>query len=73
MSPVKLLLMVIPFFWTIGLLPFANSVHPLILGLPFLAFWLSSGIYVTFVCLLILYRMDRQKIRDEQEGLSRHE
>ena len=65
MNPLKVFLTVFPFIWTIGALPFCNFVHPMVLGLPFLAFWLSFSIYVTFVCIFMLYRLDRGKSHDE--------
>lgn len=58
MSPVKLILTLIPFAWTIAMIPFVNRVKPLVFGLPFLAFWLVAGIFVAFVCLTILYKID---------------
>jgi hypothetical protein len=48
----------IPFIWIIAMVPFANRVKPLVLGLPFLAFWEICGIYITFVCIGTLYRLN---------------
>lgn len=64
MNPVRVLLTVIPFIWAIGMIPFANRVKPLVLGLPFLAFWLVAGIFIAFVCLSALYRYDSKNRRD---------
>jgi uncharacterized membrane protein len=58
MTPVRIILTLIPFVWSIGLLPFANRVKPFVFGLPFLAFWFIAGIVVVFVCISILYKMD---------------
>ena len=58
MKPIRVLLTLIPFIWTIGMIPFVNRVKPLVLGLPFLAFWLVAGIFVAFLCLWALYRVD---------------
>lgn len=58
MSPVKILLTLIPFIWTIGMIPFVNHVKPIVFGLPFLAFWLIAGIFVAFICIGALYRID---------------
>ena len=66
MKPVRVLLTVIPFLWTIGMIPFVNRVKPLVLGLPFLAFWLVAGIFVAFVCLSILYRINAKNRQDER-------
>ena len=62
MNVLKTILTLIPFVWTIVLLPFCNRVEPIIMGLPFLAFWLSSGIYVAFVCLFVIYHIDERKL-----------
>jgi uncharacterized membrane protein len=58
LTPVKIILTIIPFLWTIAMIPFANRVKPIVLGLPFLAFWLVAGIFVAFICLTILYKID---------------
>ena len=64
MKPVRVLLTLIPFIWTIGMIPLVNRVKPLVLGLPFLAFWLVAGIFVSFVCLSVLYRIDAKNRQD---------
>lgn len=64
MSTLKLILTLIPFIWTIGMVPFANKVHPIILGLPFLAFWFVAGIFLAFVCLYIIYYIDSRLKHD---------
>lgn len=65
MNPVKVILTIFPFVWTIGALPFVNTVKPIVLGLPFLAFWLVCTIPISFVCLSILYKMDSGKNEKE--------
>lgn len=45
------------------MIPFVNRVKPMVLGLPFLAFWLVAGIFVAFVCIYILYEIDSKKNR----------
>lgn len=57
----KFVFTIIPFIWSIGMIPFVNRANPHILGLPFLAAWLSGGIIVAFVCLGILYHLDKDK------------
>jgi len=61
MNSKKVILTAIPFIWTIGMVPFVNTVKPLVLGLPFLAFWMIAGIFVCFLCMLGLYHIDSQK------------
>ena len=64
MNPVKVILTLIPFIWSIGMIPFANRVKPFVLGLPFLAFWFIAGIVVVFVCISILYKMDTESEKE---------
>ena len=64
MNPTKVILTLIPFIWTIGMIPFVNSVKPIIMGLPFLAFWLIAGIIVAFICLKCIYAIDSRKNND---------
>jgi len=63
MKTLKVILTLIPFVWTIGMIPFVNKVYPLVLGLPFLAFWFVAGMFIAFVCLQTIYFIDsRPKI-----------
>jgi hypothetical protein len=63
-NPVKVILTLIPFFWTIVMIPFVNKVKPLVFGLPFLAFWLVASIAVAYICLTILYKIDSKNDQD---------
>ena len=60
MKLARVVLTLFPFFWIIGMMPFVNRVRPIVLGLPFLAFWLVAGIPVAFVCHLgtLQYRLE---------------
>lgn len=58
MGALKLILTLVPFIWIVGMVPFVNKVYPLVFGLPFLAFWLASGIFVAFACLKIIHSID---------------
>jgi hypothetical protein len=64
MKRLRVLLTLIPFLWTVGMIPFVNRVKPLVLGLPFLAFWLVAGIFVAFFCIAALYRIDSKHRQD---------
>lgn len=63
MMLVKIILTAIPFIWTIGMVPFVNQVKPLVLGIPFFAFWMIAGIFVCFLCINGLYYIDNKKNR----------
>lgn len=56
---IPLLLLVFPLF-TLG-----NRSTPLVLGLPFSVFWVLFWIVMTFLIVLVLYRLDPDK--DEEE------
>lgn len=60
MKMLKIILTLLPFIWTIGMIPFANKVYPIVLGLPFLAFWFVAGIFLAFFCLQAIYFIDSQ-------------
>jgi heme/copper-type cytochrome/quinol oxidase subunit 4 len=64
MNILKIILTLLPFVWTIGMIPFANKVYPIVLGLPFLAFWFVAGIFLAFVCLQAIYCIDSQYRKD---------
>lgn len=61
MNPVRVILTVAPFIFTIGFIPLANRVTPIVFGLPFLAFWLTLSIYVAFACIWVLHRYDTRQ------------
>lgn len=61
MNYTRVILTVAPFIFSIAFIPMANRVKPIVMGLPFLAFWLTLGIYVSFVCILLLYNYDERK------------
>lgn len=58
---VKIFLSAVPFLWMIAALPFANRVHPYVLGMPFLAFWIQLGVVVTVFCIHTLYKMEQNE------------
>ena len=64
----KYLLTVIPFIWIIASLPFGNTFHPQIAGLPFLAFWIQAGVIVTVACIHTLWVLDKKdRLRSKKE------
>ncbi|MET7362556.1 DUF3311 domain-containing protein [Streptomyces sp. NPDC005562] len=50
-----------PFVLYLGVLPFANRVRPVVLGLPFLFFWLLCATLLTPVCVWLTHRGDRKR------------
>jgi len=65
----RVLLTAIPFIWIILALPFTNVTHPMVLGLPFVAFWIQLGVVVTVFCIHTLYMYDK-KIRKQKAALA---
>lgn len=49
---------VFPFFAIVGLFPWYNRVYPMVLGFPFLYFWIFLWFPLTTVCLYIAWRGD---------------
>jgi hypothetical protein len=56
----------VPALGLLGGVPFANRVHTLVLGLPFLLFWIVAWVVLAAVCMGVLYRLDHRDARDEQ-------
>lgn len=56
----RVILTLIPFVWSLGMVPFVNKSKPIVMGLPFLAFWEVAGIFVAFFCIGGLYHLDQQ-------------
>ncbi|MGW6527267.1 DUF3311 domain-containing protein [Streptomyces venezuelae] len=64
-----LLWLLVPFVLYLGALPFANRVRPVVLGLPFLFFWLLCATVLTPLCVAMAHRGDRKYRKDRsREG-----
>ncbi|MCF3122525.1 DUF3311 domain-containing protein [Streptomyces arenae] len=50
-----------PFVLYVGALPLANRVRPVVLGLPFLFFWLLAATLLTPLCVWLAHRGDRKQ------------
>lgn len=57
----RIFLTAVPFIWIIGALPWVNRVHPMIFGVPFLAFWIQLGVIISVFCIHALYTIDKKK------------
>jgi hypothetical protein len=53
------LLALLPVLGMLGGLPFANRVHPMVLGLPFLMAWLVGWVVATAGIMAFILRLDR--------------
>jgi len=62
-----LLLGAIPFLTLVFALPLVNRIHPVILGLPFLLFWILAWVMLTPLILFIAYLVEK-KYNPPEEG-----
>ncbi len=60
----RVLLFLLPFIWCVGAVPFVNRLEPFVFGLPFLMFWEVAGVFVTFFCIFITYKLDEGKTEE---------
>jgi hypothetical protein len=56
-----ILLIVLPLLSQLVVLPFANRIDPIILGLPFLQFWLFLWIVLTPLCTLGIFQLQKSQ------------
>ena len=64
---IALILGAIPFITMVFALPLVNRIEPVILGLPFLLFWLLSWVVLTPFILGLAYRLEK-KYNPPDEG-----
>lgn len=57
----------IPFVGMLGGLSFVNQVKPLVLGMPFLLFWMVLWVILTSVCIAAMYYLDEKQKHDNEE------
>lgn len=62
-----LILGTIPFITLVFALPLVNRIEPVILGIPFLLFWILSWVVLTPLILFIAYTLER-KINKNEDG-----
>lgn len=62
-----LLLASIPFITLVFMLPLVNRIEPVILGLPFLLFWILVWVLLTPFILLLAYLLER-RFNSREEG-----
>ncbi|MFG3285790.1 DUF3311 domain-containing protein [Streptomyces sp. NPDC048111] len=60
---IHLLWLGVPYLLYLGALPFVNRVRPVVLGLPFLFFWLLLATLVTPLAIWLAWRADRRDAR----------
>jgi hypothetical protein len=56
----------VPPLGMLGGVPFANRVHTLVLGLPFLLLWIVVWVILTAGCMALFYFLDHRAAVDER-------
>jgi hypothetical protein len=51
----------IPTLGMLGGVPFANRVHPYVLGLPFLLAWIVAWVVITSLVMALIYVLDSRR------------
>jgi hypothetical protein len=57
---IALILGAIPFITMVFALPLVNRIEPIILGLPFLLFWLLAWVMMTPLILFVAYILEKK-------------
>ena len=63
----SLLWLIVPYLLFVAAIPLVNRVEPVILGLPFLFFWVLVGVLVTPLAIWLASRGDPLFAADEPE------
>jgi len=63
----SLLWLIVPFALFVVALPFANRIDPVILGVPFLAFWVFIAVILSPLAIWLASRSDPLFAADEPE------
>lgn len=69
-TKLALILGAIPFITLVFALPLVNRIEPVILGLPFLLFWILSWVILTPFILFLAYRLEKKFNPPEKEDQS---
>ena len=64
----SLLWLTVPFLLFVLAIPFANRIDPVVLGLPFLAFWVLIGVILSPLAIWLAARNDPLFKADEPEA-----
>lgn len=59
-----LLLLVIPYLWSVVAAARVGTVHALPLGVPLLLWWMLAGVVVTTATLALVWRIDERRNAD---------
>ena len=59
----RILLLAIMFIGNLVAIPFVNSIHPVVIGMPFLLFWVLIWMIITPLLTWWIYAMDQNKAK----------
>lgn len=65
-------LLLIPFLWQVGMVPFVNDVAWRPFSLPFPMIWQMAGIVVTSIVIAIVFKIDQRQEADAAEAGAEH-
>jgi Protein of unknown function (DUF3311) len=67
-TKLALLVAMIPFITLVFALPFVNRIEPVILGFPFVLFWIVAWVILTPPILFAAYRLEKKfNVPDEDD------
>ena len=69
-TKLALVLGAIPFITLVFALPLVNRIEPVILGLPFLLFWILAWVILTPFIIFLAYRLEKKFNPPEEEDES---
>jgi len=69
-TKIALGLALVPFLTLVLALPFVNHIRPVVLGLPFLLFWIVLWVFLTPFFLMAAYRAEKKFNKDGESDRS---
>lgn len=55
------LLLLIPYLWSVLVIPLVNHIRFEPFGVPFLEVWMIAGVLVSSICIAIVYQIDKKR------------
>lgn len=60
--------LIVPFVAIVALFPWYDRIHPMVLGFPFLYFWMFLWFPLTTICLYIAWRLESRNDRRSEDA-----
>ncbi|MCL4494820.1 MAG: DUF3311 domain-containing protein [Firmicutes bacterium] len=58
--------LIVPILAIVALFPWYDRVHPLVLGFPFLYFWIFMWFPLTTLCLYVAWKLEHRALGEEE-------